>query len=361
MKKLIMSAITAAALLFGFAGCSGDLHDVTLIDLTGYGIIGSMTSWKTDTSLLKNNNDGTYTFEFIYSDNAAFAVNKNDDWTTAYRWDGDATAKNAVKFTEKDVPVKVYQGDSADCMTLPCASVGDTVSVLITPTSKYLEMTVSIKVAEPMYVVIDDVVMDMTPTGNEGEYSYTLTGKGSDIEFKVYDGKETYNIGSGDYATTSATLVKTKKDGKSVKLATSNGNKYSIYVTKSSEGTLSVITKDASMKTLYNIASLNSNYGNYPITWTSSSSGFTATVTIPAATSNAWGGANTADIEFGVCNDISWSTKFTGAVLLVANKAYDLEKGADANNKISGVNPSEKAVVITLVSTDEKITVSYAQ
>ena len=28
MKKLIISAITAAALLFGFAGCSGDLHDV---------------------------------------------------------------------------------------------------------------------------------------------------------------------------------------------------------------------------------------------------------------------------------------------------------------------------------------------
>lgn len=360
-----MSAITAAALLFGFASCAGDLHDVTLIDLTGYGIVGSMTGWQTDTSLLKNNNDGTYTFEFIYSDGAAFAVNTNNDWTTAYRWDGDANAKNAVQFTEKDKPVKVYKGDSPDCMTFSsdCVSVGDTVSVLITPTSTYLEMTVSVKVAEPMYVVIGDTVIDMTPTGNEGEYSYTFTGKGSDdIEFKVYDGKDTYSIDSGDYATTSAKLVKTEKDGKSIKLAISDGSKFSIYVTKSSEGALSVITKDASMKTVYSIASLNSNYGNFPIEWSASSSGFTATVTIPKGASNVWNdGVNTADVEFGVCNDNSWGTKFTGAVLSEANKAYDLENGASDNNKITGVNPSEKDVVITLVSTDEKITVSYAQ
>lgn len=360
MRKLIMSAIAAAALLFGFASCAGDLHDVTLIDLTGYGIIGSMTSWKTDTSLLKDNNDGTYTFEFIYSDGDAFAINKNDDWSTAYRWDGDAKAKNAVKFEKKDVPVKVYKGDSPDCMKFSSdvVSVGDTVSVLITPTSTYLEMTVSVKVAEPMYVVIGDTVIDMSPTGKEGEYCYTFTGKGSnDVEFKIYDGKKTYSIASGNYATTSTALVETEKDGTSIKLAISDGSKFSIYVTKSSEGTLSVITKDASMKTVHSIASLNSNYGNYPIVWT----GFKATVTIPQGASNAWGGGNTDDVQFGVCNDTSWSTKFTGAVLAEPNKAYDLKNGAEKNNEITGVNPSSKAVVITLVSTDEKITVSYAQ
>ena len=49
MKKLIISAITAAALLFGFAGCSGDLHDDEKrpIDLSGgYYLVGSMNGWK---------------------------------------------------------------------------------------------------------------------------------------------------------------------------------------------------------------------------------------------------------------------------------------------------------------------------
>ena len=37
MKKLL-SVFAAAAMLFGFASCSGDLHDAQIIDLTGYGI-----------------------------------------------------------------------------------------------------------------------------------------------------------------------------------------------------------------------------------------------------------------------------------------------------------------------------------
>lgn len=46
MKKLIISTLAAAALLFGFASCSGDLHDdeKNPIDLSGgYYLVGSMT------------------------------------------------------------------------------------------------------------------------------------------------------------------------------------------------------------------------------------------------------------------------------------------------------------------------------
>ena len=50
MKKLITGAVAALALLFGFASCSGDLHDdeKNPIDLSGgYYLVGSMTeNWK---------------------------------------------------------------------------------------------------------------------------------------------------------------------------------------------------------------------------------------------------------------------------------------------------------------------------
>ena len=40
MKK-ILSVFAAAALLFGFASCSGDLHDVSAVDLSALQLKGS--------------------------------------------------------------------------------------------------------------------------------------------------------------------------------------------------------------------------------------------------------------------------------------------------------------------------------
>ena len=352
MKKLL-SFLAAGVLAFGLIGCSGDLHDVSLIDLTGYGIIGSMTGWKTDTSLLKANKDGTYTFEFIYSDGAAFAVNKDDDWSTAYRWDGDTSAKNAVKFTAKDTPVKVYCGDSPYCMTLPCASTGDTVSVLITPAATYLEMTVSIKVAEPMYVAIDNAVAEMEPTGNEGEYSYTVTGTGSDVEFKVFDGTDSYGLVESGYATNSISLVKGGKNA--IKLATGADCKYAIYVTKSSEG-LSVITKDASYKTMYNLNHLNACFGS-DLTWEAQLDGsYVATVQIEKGLhENSWwmeGSEEDSieDVKFGFAvndtTDTGWTHAFRGKDITVdAENATGLE--------ISSTDATVTGFVGTWVSDDD--------
>lgn len=72
MKKLIISAITAAALLFGFASCSGDLHDdeKNPIDLSGgYYLVGSMTgSWKNNATTVvafqKTETAGSYNVPF---------------------------------------------------------------------------------------------------------------------------------------------------------------------------------------------------------------------------------------------------------------------------------------------------------
>lgn len=64
MKKLL-SFLAVGALALGLIGCSGDLHDAEIIDLSGYGIRGSMTGWdKADDEPLTKNDNGTYSYSF---------------------------------------------------------------------------------------------------------------------------------------------------------------------------------------------------------------------------------------------------------------------------------------------------------
>lgn len=61
MKKLITGAVAALALLFGFASCSGDLHDDEALQLPY--IIGDMNVDGTDMTSV-NGNISTYTFTY---------------------------------------------------------------------------------------------------------------------------------------------------------------------------------------------------------------------------------------------------------------------------------------------------------
>lgn len=90
MKKLIISAITAAALLFGFAGCSGDLHDAPVEDTTilkEAAIIGTINGWSPEK--MTKVNDTTYTYNFIASGDAGqFSIQEvSGQW--ASRWCGN--------------------------------------------------------------------------------------------------------------------------------------------------------------------------------------------------------------------------------------------------------------------------------
>lgn len=108
MKKLIISAITAAALLFGFAGCSGDLHDVedspyvnnanaiyilggisksTMKDKGGAIITG--TSFADTTAYKVALEDGTFEFNFTYSGSDSWSAG---DGNTAFAIVADATS-----------------------------------------------------------------------------------------------------------------------------------------------------------------------------------------------------------------------------------------------------------------------------
>ena len=113
---------------------------------------------------------------------------------------------------------------------------------------------------------------------------------------------------------------------------------------------------------LNSLVSLNSSYGNYPITWgeKQSDGSYIGTVTIPSGSANSWSGTA---VEFGVASDTSWTNKHVGAVLASADTYVKLTKGEGANNKITatGVGGATLTsnVVITLKSTENDISAKF--
>ena len=210
----LLSVFAAAAMLFGFASCSGDLHDAEIIDLTGYGIRGTMTGWaEADDIPLVDNGDGTYSISFAAQDPDGTGFEKiavielgDGSWSTAYRLaqpksEGDkANVFGADKWEQK-----VYQGQSADCMLIP-APKGDNVTLLITPSTTYITVKVTVKsgaapAAPVPYVLsglfikgdmngwangVANALMTFTTAMNgEVEYQYDFVGNGNDMGFKV--------------------------------------------------------------------------------------------------------------------------------------------------------------------------------
>jgi hypothetical protein len=230
MKKLL-SVFAAAAMLFGFASCSGDLHDAEIIDLTGYGIRGTMTGWAAaDDIPLVDNGDGTYSISFAAQDPEGTGFEKiavielgDGSWSTAYRLaqpksEGDkANVFGADKWEQK-----VYQGQSADCMLIPAAK-GDNVTLLITPSTTYITVKVTVKagaapaapvpyVLSGMFVrggmfdvswgaVLAGALMDFTTsTKGEVEYQLDFVGAGGDMGFKVASANWDDGYSGAEYA-----------------------------------------------------------------------------------------------------------------------------------------------------------------
>ena len=106
MKKLIISAITAAALLFGFASCSGDLHDVENTPYTNatgkvYFLGGiSASTMNSDVEATKKAFADTQSYEVPIKDGKikfSFTYSGSDSWSagagaTAFAIVADATS-----------------------------------------------------------------------------------------------------------------------------------------------------------------------------------------------------------------------------------------------------------------------------
>ena len=118
MKK-IFSVFAAAALLFGFASCNGDLHDVSAVDVSVLQLKGSIFTWNNDDAYkLKPNGDGTYYYDFIATANSAtFALDDTtggQTWVSTYR--GTSTDELNKSFEKGPATADLYVHNDLDCM-----------------------------------------------------------------------------------------------------------------------------------------------------------------------------------------------------------------------------------------------------
>lgn len=193
MKKLITGVIAAAAILFGFASCAGNLHDAEIIDLTGYGVHGTPNGWSDGSEIpLVDNGDGTYSASWTAqlggqnsdATGEAFAIRIINDtgWSSAYRLaQPKSEGDTANVFKTNGDAQNVYQGQSADCMVISDAivSAGDTIKITVTPGTTSLSVKVDVTsgsgtTVSPYY--LDGMFLVggvFKTTGNENAYNFS--------------------------------------------------------------------------------------------------------------------------------------------------------------------------------------------
>ena len=171
MKKILISVIASAALLFGLASCSGDLHDALETDVSTLQIRGDLPGASWDGVDLKKESDGSYSFSFLATTKTGhFAfTEKGNDWNVAYRGTSDGKLYEGFE-TSFDEAV-LYNFFSPDCMPValtPGASYK--ISVTGSPASVTCKIEQTAK-AIPMAIVINGKESDVTPTG-DAKYKY---------------------------------------------------------------------------------------------------------------------------------------------------------------------------------------------
>ncbi len=198
MKKLLTGAVAALALLFGFASCSGDLHDAEPLQLPY--IIGDMNGDGTDVTSV-NGNVSTYTFTYDSSWDAwgggsgkmYFKLLKViDGWKTP-GWGSTSESENAVLTVNGEAVAGKQGGGQANFeatglvngkeYTITATTSGNDVSVALTG-----------------YVKPDPVEADLS-----GINSTTMAQPGAYIEIKGDSwsdsivGKYFFNKSGDDY------------------------------------------------------------------------------------------------------------------------------------------------------------------
>lgn len=179
MKK-ILSIFAAAAVLLGLASCSGDLHDVSAVDLSKLQLKGSIFTWAGDANYcFTEDTDGSYYYEFIATaSSATFAIDytngesdisetqKAPMWLTTYRGTAlDELNKDFEKPFGESATSTLYPHNDVDCMPL-ALDTGATYRIIITSGPGNIGCTVK-KVADAIpFAIVDDngksISMDAT-------------------------------------------------------------------------------------------------------------------------------------------------------------------------------------------------------
>lgn len=406
MKKLITGAVAALALLFGFASCSGDLHDVEnspYTNATGkvYFLGGiSASIMNSDVEATKKAFADTQSYEVPIEDGKikfSFTYSGSDSWSvgagaTAFAIVADATSN-------WDAANKMRWMTGADGIAVGSEgklSLGSSSNVKITGLSAGTQYTVeaeltaaggTMKVTQGLSGVPFELVWlndkgeatsatsitagdssftyDITPVADAKTYKFVARygndyyAPSADAEFKI-DGT-TAEATKDTVATTYKALKVTIPSAKDATEDHVGSYKLKFVI---SGDKLTASVEKVSIGMPYTLTSVYGTFDGVSIDWdkgTDFGSGYNngkpyankkvyiGTATLPKDSKDNWGDA-AAGRTFGVLTkDNVWSTKYTEAILENADTEYELISGATNNNLLA----------LKTLSSDIKFTLKY--
>ena len=285
MKKILSVFAAAAALLLGFASCSGDLHDKEVVKLefgSDYYLAGDMTNWEKG-PLIPMTADESDPAKFWAVFDATgeaqnFCFTKDASWTGQI---GGAlmsagTLGKDIKYESKD---NGFGGFNANLSGLVS---GNTYKLVATATN---DGTIQIDCAEskaPNYFLLDgfylkgtfdDWAFDMKKVLMDGVKD-TATG---DVTYKVTiiakNTKEKASISKFDNSVTYKGVSVSAKDGEAKKLSTDGGDieftdleigkGYFVYVVTSVDETVKISIKEAASIQIIGVQVVGLNKDDY--------------------------------------------------------------------------------------------------
>lgn len=286
MKKILTGVIAAAALLLGFASCSGDLHDKEVVKLefgSDYYLAGDMTNWEKG-PLIPMTADESDPAKFWAVFDATgeaqnFCFTKDASWTGQIGGDliSAGTLGKDIKYESKD---NGYGGFNANLSGLVS---GNTYKLVATATN---DGTIQIDCAEskaPNYFLLDGfylkgsfdagwafdkkkVLMDGVKDTATGDVTYKVTIIATNTEEKAC-------IARFDDSVTYKGVSVSAKDGEAKKLSTDGGDieftdleigkGYFVYVVTSVDETVKISIKEAASIQIIGVQVVGLNNADY--------------------------------------------------------------------------------------------------
>ena len=286
MKKILSVFAAAAALLLGFASCSGDLHDKEVVKLefgSDYYLAGDMTNWEKG-PLIPMTADESDPAKFwavfdATADAQNFCFTKDASWTGQIGGDliSAGTLGKDIKYESKD---NGFGGFNANLSGLVS---GNTYKLVATATN---DGTIQIDCAEskaPNYFLLDGfylkgsfdagwafdkkkVLMDGVKDTATGDVTYKVTIIATNTEEKAC-------IARFDDSVTYKGVSVSAKDGEAKKLSTDGGDieftdleigkGYFVYVVTSVDETVKISIKEAASIQIIGVQVVGLNKADY--------------------------------------------------------------------------------------------------
>ena len=204
MKK-ILSVFAAAALLFGFASCSGDLHDMNDAPIVERPtvIVGAMNydGGNVFSEMVKVD-ELTSSYTFIYkssmsanwgspADGVAFKVGyKADDWD--HCWSQETAGTTALSDGRGEI---VCKAQNAENIAFGGLADGKTYKIIVTAGIASVSVKIEQAADIPSYTLNANGMlysMDYSADGEKSLYKVTLKPGSDDLDLTFFDGTDNY-------------------------------------------------------------------------------------------------------------------------------------------------------------------------